>query len=128
MEHYVKNKKMVVWKMLLFKNVLKVSVKYHCSWVKRLYDHSFHEWKIIPLRLIKNVFANSFSFHSNLKFKRHHVKSFTHCYRDILVNRKGCLLENQRYHLTSFLKIYDIINIFELIRDLSMWSNFLIKS
>ena len=68
-----------------------MSLKCRCSCVKRLYDDSFHEWKIIPLRLIKNVFANSFSFYSNLKFKRHHVKSFPDCYRDILLNRKRYL-------------------------------------
>ena len=27
-----------------------------CSWVKKLYDESFHRWKIIPLNLIKNAF------------------------------------------------------------------------
>ena len=50
-----------------------------CSWVRRLYD-SFHEWKIIPLSLIGSVFGNSFIFHPNLVFQRHHVNSFPHCY------------------------------------------------
>ena len=27
-----------------------------CSWIRRLYDNSFHEWKLIPLYLIKMVF------------------------------------------------------------------------
>ena len=31
-----------------------------CSWVRRLYDNSFHECKIIPLRLIENVFSNKY--------------------------------------------------------------------
>ena len=25
-----------------------------CSWIKRIYDDSFHEWILIPLKLIKN--------------------------------------------------------------------------
>ena len=25
------------------------------SWIKRLYDHKFHEWKLIPLHLIKST-------------------------------------------------------------------------
>ena len=25
-----------------------------CSWIKRFYDNSFHEWKLIPLYLIEN--------------------------------------------------------------------------
>ena len=71
--------------------------------VTRLYDESFHEWKIIPIRLIKNAFGNSFRFHSNLASKRY-VKSFPyyyryilymiyyiHYYRDILLNWKRYL-------------------------------------
>ena len=33
-----------------------------------MYDERFHEWKIIPLTLIKNTFAEGFIFHSNLDF------------------------------------------------------------
>ena len=35
-----------------------------CSWIKRLYDDKFHEWKLIPQYLIKNVFGLDFIFHS----------------------------------------------------------------
>ena len=68
-------------------NILKKIISLQCSWVKRLYDDSFLEWKI-SLRLIKNVFGNSFRFHANVDFKRHHVKSFSNYYRDILFNWK----------------------------------------
>ena len=34
-----------------------------CSWVKRLYDDKFHEWKLIPLHLIKSTFGIDFKFH-----------------------------------------------------------------
>ena len=68
-------------------NILKKIISLQCSWVKRLYDDSFIEWKI-SLRLIKNVFGNSFRFHANVDFKRHHVKSFSNYYRDILFNWK----------------------------------------
>ena len=43
-------------------------VSLQCSWIKKLYDESFHEWKIIPLTLIKNTFGECFIFHSNLDF------------------------------------------------------------
>ena len=33
-----------------------------CSWIRTLYDNSFHEWKLIPLYLIKTSFASSFDF------------------------------------------------------------------
>ena len=43
-------------------------VSLQCSWIKKLYDESFHEWKIIPLTLIKNTFGECFIFRSNLDF------------------------------------------------------------
>ena len=36
-----------------------------CSWIKRLYDNSFHEWKLIPFSLIQKSSGRSFKFHSN---------------------------------------------------------------
>ena len=38
-----------------------------CSWIRRLYDNSFHEWKLTPLYLIEKLFGISFKFYSNLK-------------------------------------------------------------
>ena len=32
----------------------------HCSWIRMLYDNSFHEWKLIPLYLIEKSFGRSF--------------------------------------------------------------------
>ena len=43
-------------------------ISLQCSWFKKLYDESFHEWKLIPLTLIKNTFGECFIFHSNLDF------------------------------------------------------------
>ena len=40
-----------------------------CSWIRRLYNNSFHEWKLIPLYLIEKSFGRSFKFRSNLLFK-----------------------------------------------------------
>ena len=37
------------------------------SWVKKLYNDCFHEWKIIPLYQLNKT---SFKFHSNLSFKK----------------------------------------------------------
>ena len=39
-----------------------------CSWIKRLHDNKFHEWKLIPLHLIKSTFGINYKFHSNLDF------------------------------------------------------------
>ena len=55
-----------------------------CSWVKRLYDDSFHAWKVIPLFLIKNHLGKNFVFHSNLSIKQNVVKKFPKFYQEIL--------------------------------------------
>ena len=52
-----------------------------CSWTRRLYDNSFHEWKLIPLYLVEKSFGRSFKFHSNLLFKSNKTKFFPSFYR-----------------------------------------------
>ena len=37
-----------------------------CSWIKRLYDDSFHEWKLIPLHLINTTITPAFKLHPSL--------------------------------------------------------------
>ena len=52
-------------------------VSLQCSWIRRLYDNNFHEWKLIPLHLIALSFGSKFKFHSNVFFKKkHHLKNF----------------------------------------------------
>ena len=43
-------------------------ISLQCSWVTKLYDKIFHEWKIIPLTLIKRASGECFIFYSNLDF------------------------------------------------------------
>ena len=37
-----------------------------CSWVKRLFEDDFHDWKIIPLFLIDKHLRKNFKFRNNL--------------------------------------------------------------
>ena len=37
-----------------------------CSWIKQLYDNSFHEWKLIPFHLINTTITPAFKFHPSL--------------------------------------------------------------
>ena len=69
-------------------DIRKKIISLQCSWIKRLYDDSFHEWKIIPLHLISRTFGKSFIFHSNLSFKKKLIKSFPSFYKEILLNWK----------------------------------------
>ena len=41
-----------------------------------LYDNYFHEWKLIPIHLIKMLIGSKFKFHSNIFLKKHHLKNF----------------------------------------------------
>ena len=51
------------------KNVVICSnvVRLQCSWIKRLFDNNFHQWKLILLYLICQYLGKNFTFHSNLE-------------------------------------------------------------
>ena len=72
-------------------DILNGIISLQCSWIRRLYGNSFHEWKLIPLFLLKNSFDNSFKFHSNLFFKRNKIKIFTSLYKEIFLYWKKYL-------------------------------------
>ena len=59
-----------------------------CYWIRRLYDNSFHEWKLILLYLIRKSFGTSFKFHSNLLFKSNKTKFFPSFSGEIILNWK----------------------------------------
>ena len=48
-------------KMLIFQTKI---IALQCSWIRRIYDSSFHEWKLMPLYLTEKSFGRSFKFHS----------------------------------------------------------------
>ena len=45
-------------------------VSLQCSWIRRLYDDFFHEWKLVLLHLITMSFGSKFKFHSYILFKK----------------------------------------------------------
>ena len=55
-----------------------------CSWVKRLFDDSFHVWKMIPLFLVKNYPRKNFLFHSTLSIKQKIVTKCPKFYHEVL--------------------------------------------
>ena len=69
-------------------NIQKKIISLQCSWVRRLYDDSFHEWKVIPLKLIKKSFGSHFKFHSNLLFNISCINDFPFFYLDFFCNWK----------------------------------------
>ena len=63
-------------------------ISLQCSWMRRICDNSFHEWKVIPLKLIKKSFGSHFKFHSNLLFNIFCINDFPSFYLDIFCNWK----------------------------------------
>ena len=61
-------------------------ISLQCSWVKRLYDEFFHDWKIIPLKLIEKYLGKFFKFHSNVFFNSSKLNSFPSFYKDLMTN------------------------------------------
>ena len=64
-------------------NIISKIACLQCSWIKRLYDDKFHEWKLIPLHLIKSTFGINFKFHSNLDFDDAKILTFTSFYKQL---------------------------------------------
>ena len=55
-----------------------------CSWVKRLYDDSIHDWKLIPSHIITQKLKNHFLFHSNLSIDLKKIRQFPKYDHEIL--------------------------------------------
>ena len=62
-----------------------------CSWIKQLYDDKFHEWKLIPLHLIKSTFGINFKFDSNLDFDDPKILTFPLFYKQLFRNLRKYL-------------------------------------
>ena len=52
------------------------TISLQCWWFRRLFDNSFHQWKVIPLFFINKTFGVHFKFYSNLDFTDDTVKCF----------------------------------------------------
>ena len=95
-------------------DIRKKIISLQCSWIKKLYDDTFHEWKLTPLHLITKTFGKSFIFHSNLSFKKKLIKSFPSFYKEILLKWKtSFFLEHQKHPPVFCLSFYGIISTFK---------------
>ena len=61
-------------------------VSLQCSWIRRLYNINFCEWKLISLHLIAMPFGSKFKFHSNVFLIKTSLKKLLPFYRDIFIN------------------------------------------
>ena len=54
-----------------------------CSWVKRLFEDDFHDWKVIPLFLIGKHLGKN--FHNNIDISNDILSKFPSFYQDIFI-------------------------------------------
>ena len=53
---------------------------------KKRYGGSFHEWKLIPQKIIKKLFGDNLTFRSILSFNKSYIRRFSCFYKNILSN------------------------------------------
>ena len=66
-------------------------ISLECSWIKRLYDENFHEWKIISSYLTKTIFCEKFKFHPCLDPSIRSLKNVPNFYKEMITNWAKCL-------------------------------------
>ena len=55
-----------------------------CSWICRLYNECYHDWKIILLNYINNALGKNFKFQSNLSIPNKTINSLPSYYKEII--------------------------------------------
>ena len=56
-----------------------------CSWVKRLFENDFNDWKIIPLFVIGKHLGKNFQLHNNTDINNDLLSKFSSFYQDIFI-------------------------------------------
>ena len=54
-------------------------------WGKRLFEHDFHDWKVIPLFLTGKHLGKNFIFHNNIDISNGILSKFPSFYHDIFL-------------------------------------------
>ena len=60
-------------------------VTFQYSWIKRLFDNNFHQYKLIPLYLIRQYLGKNLKFHSNLEVSHSILCKFPNFYKEIFI-------------------------------------------
>ena len=90
--------------------VVKIS-SLQSSWIKRLFNENFHDWKILPLHIAHKSLGKRLMFHSNLKVNKKLTKSFPkYCSVEKLLTRwvVNSHVKHWLYHLQFYLSFYGL--------------------
>ena len=66
-------------------NIFSKVISLDCSWIKRLFDNNFHQWKLIPLYLIRQYLGKNSKFPSNLEISHSVLCKFPKFYKEIFI-------------------------------------------
>ena len=84
------------------------------SWIQRLYNNNFHEWKLIPQHLIALSVGSKFKFHSNVVvFFLNHLKNFYRSTEIFLLIGRHVFLQVLKPQLAFFCNFYGLTSIFK---------------
>ena len=69
-----------------------------CSWIKRLFDNNFNEWKAIPFYLVCRNWRKYSKFHSNLEMSCSVWWKFPKFYQELFLDGVNILRLQLHYH------------------------------
>ena len=92
-------------------------ISIQCSWLSKLFDNNFQQWKIVPLYLISKTFGKKFKFHPSLDFEINILKHFPIYYQNIFLlwmkkfsgfsESPSCILSQYIWH-NKYIKINNL--------------------
>ena len=89
-------------------------VSLQCSWIKRLFDNNFHQWKLIPLYLIRQYLVKNFIFHSDLEVIQFYA-SFLNSIKRYSLDGANIFLHRLLCHEQLHVSLFGLKSIFKLI-------------
>ena len=90
-------------------------VSLQCSWIKRLFDNNFHQWKLVPLYLFRQYLGKIFKFYSNLEVSHSILRKFLKFYRELFIRWAKHLASPATCHQQLHVSLFGIKSIFKLI-------------
>ena len=69
-----------------------------CSWVKRLFEEDFHDWKVILLFLIGEHLGKNPKFHNNIEIYNDIYSKFLSFYQDTCIKWINNYTGNQLFY------------------------------
>ena len=110
-----------------------------CSWINRLLEGAFHEWKVMILHLIKTFLGKKFKSHSDLDVNAFLLKNFTRFYQEIftcwsknisssatlpwtIISQQLWKIDGKSKYITNFLNKIFRGKWFQVSEDIKSWS------